>query len=181
MGSGLGSVALGTVALGVVALGVVSAGAGCKTGSAAAAFMETFCLGAFPVAVTMQTTIPSTATIPATAGISHAGSGFFCGVFGGAFLTGGFTSAGLGGTGVVCCALAGSARGAGLTGSAFPPFCRRVTICSKAAMSCGRFCGRMLIPAARTSNCSFVSRGLQVRVSSTIRSTEVGGSVPVQQ
>ena len=37
----------------------------------------------------------STICIKDMAGIGHAGSGFFCGVFGGAFLTGGFTSDGL--------------------------------------------------------------------------------------
>ena len=48
-------------------------------------------------------------------------------------------------------------------------------------MLLGRFSARMLMQYARTSNCACVSSGWQVRVSSTILSTAVGGRMPVQQ
>lgn len=57
----------------------------------------------------------------------------------------------------------------------------RVVICSSAVMLLGRFSARMLMQYARTSNCACVSSGWQVRVSSTILSTAVGGRMPVQQ
>ena len=70
----------------------------------------------------------------------------------------------------------GTARG----GSACP-LCGRTAICSSAVMFLGRFSARMLMQYARTSNCACVSSGWQVRVSSTILSTAVGGRMPVQQ
>ena len=88
------------------------------------------------------------------------------------------TAAGLGGAFTVSTGWGGvgTARG----GSACP-LCGRTAICSSAVMFLGRFSARMLMQYARTSNCACVSSGWQVRVSSTILSTAVGGRMPVQQ
>ena len=87
------------------------------------------------------------------------------------------TTAGLGVAFTVSTGLGvGTARG----GSACP-LCGRTAICSSAVMFLGRFSARMLMQYARTSNCACVSSGWQVRVSSTILSTAVGGRMPVQQ
>ena len=123
------------------------------------------------------------------AGFTAAGAGFAAAGWGGADGVGvgyvGFgaagaacTAAGLGGAFTVSTGWGGvgTARG----GSACPP-CGRTAICSSAVMFLGRFSARMLMQYARTSNCACVSRGWQVRVSSTILSTAVGGRMPVQQ
>ena len=123
------------------------------------------------------------------AGFTAAGAGFAAAGWGGADGVGvGYVGFGAAGAACTAASLGGAFTvstgwggvGTVRNGSACPP-CGRTAICSSAVMFLGRFSARMLMQYARTSNCACVSSGWQVRVSSTILSTAVGGRMPVQQ